>query len=146
MLPSQPPKQEPQQPSQPAQHSSLASRIFRRPSAQQKPIGPGIGTFEHTVSNLPTRGLSATFGQRRPPSVIQGYGMPPPPESRAARPGTSGSENDQGGRRGSAVFDDVVAAGEEADKGNLKRGGSLRAKIGLGLTFRKGRNDPEGKH
>ena len=140
--PSKPSKQQQQQ-APPQQHSSLASRIFRRPSAQQKFSGPGLGTFEHTKSNIPTRGLSATFGQRRPPSVIQGFGMEQP-EPRMRRPGTAGG-NGNGGRSAGdngtedAMFEDVVAIGEEAEKGNLKRGGSLRTKMGLGLPFRKGR-------
>ena len=62
-------------------------------------------------------------------------------ESRTARPGTAGDARDPGEGSGNAGSDDVAAAGEEAEKGNLKRGGSLRTK--MGLSFRKGRIDKE---
>lgn len=133
-MPTQPP------PPTSTRHASLASRIFRRPSAQPKPP-----TWEHPSSNHPPRPLSYTLGYDQTPSAQ--HATDPP--SRNGRPGTAGSQNSAhsaASRKRSAMFDDIVKLGTEPvslqgeKRGfSLGRSSSLRSKMGFGR--RKGREE-----
>lgn len=127
-------------PPTPTRHASLASRIFRRPSAQPKPP-----TWEHPSSNHPPRPLSYTLGYNQTPSAQHATDLPP----RDGRPRTAGSQNSAhsaASRKQSVMFDDSVKSGNEPvslqgeKRGfSLGRNSSLRSKMGFGR--KKGRED-----